>query len=90
MSEWESVLGRGDPIEGCLLSMRDNLVLLAVSTSFYVVRYPLTHSCPIVCLACFSNGFVSSGVSGRGMVVYECHQLSFGCFGGCCDDSFNE
>jgi len=83
-------LGRSDPVEGYLLSMRDNLVLLAVSTSFYVVRYPLTHSCPIVCLACFSNGFVSSGVSGRRMVMHEGHQLLFGRFGRGRDDLFNE
>ena len=83
-------MGRSDPVKGYLLSMCDDFVLLAVSASLYIVGYPLTHSCPIVCLACFSNGFVSPRVSGRGVVVYESHQLSFGCFSGCCDNSFNE
>ncbi len=70
--------------------MRDDFVLLAVSASFYVIGYPLAHSRPIVCLARFSDGLVSSGVSGCGMVVYKGHQLSFGCFGGSCDNSFNK
>ncbi len=83
-------MGCGDSIEGYLLSMHDDFVLLAVSTPFYVIGYPLMHFCPIVCLACFPNSFVSAGVSGCGMVVYEGHQLSFGCFGGGCDNSFNE
>ncbi len=56
-------MGRGDPVEGYLLSMCDDFVLLAVSAPFYIVGYPLTHSYPVVRLACFSNGFVSSGVS---------------------------
>ena len=79
-----------DSIEGYLLSMRDDFVLLAVSAAFYVIGFPLTHSCPIVRLACLSDGFISSGVSGCRMVMYEGHQLSFGCFGGSCDNSFNE
>ncbi len=83
-------MGCGDSVEGYLLSMRDDLVLLAVGASFYVIGYPSTHSRPIVCLARLPNGFVSPGVSGHGVVVYEGHQLSFGCFGRCCDDSFNE
>ncbi len=83
-------MGRGDSVEGYLPSMRDDLVLLAVSTSFYVIGYPLTHPRPIVCLACLPDGFVSPGVSGCGVVVYEHHQLSFGCFGRCCEDSFDK
>ena len=83
-------MGCGDLVEGYLLLMRDDLVLLAVGASFYVIGYPSTHSCPVVCLACLPNSFVSPGVSGCGVVVYEHHQLSFGCFGRCCEDSFDK
>ena len=75
-------MGRGDPVEGYLLSMCDDFVLLAVATSFYIVRYPFAHSYPIVRLACFSDCFISSRMSGCGVIVYEGHQLSFSCFGG--------
>ncbi len=66
-------MGRGDSVEGYFLSMCDNFVLLAISTPFYVIGYPLTHSYPVVHLACFSNGFVSSRVSSCGVIVYESH-----------------
>ncbi len=70
--------------------MGNDFILLAVSASFYVVGYPLAHSYPIMRLACFPNGFISSGMSGCRVIVYESHQLSFGCFSGSCDDSFDK
>ncbi len=70
--------------------MGNDLVLLAVSTPFYVIRYPSTHSYPVMRLARFSNGFVSSRMSSCGVIVYKSHQLLFGRFGGSRDDPFNE
>ena len=70
--------------------MGDDLVLLAVSASFYIIRYPSTHPYPVMRLACFPNGFISSRMSSCGVIVYESHQLSFGRFGGSCDNPLNE
>ena len=88
--KWECILFSRDAVEGYFPLMYDNFILLAVGASFYVVGYPLVLSYPAVYLGCFSDGFISSWVSGCGVVVYEGHQLSFGCFGGCRDDFFNE
>ncbi len=73
LSKWESVFGRCDLVEGCFLSVGDNFVLLAVATAFYVIGYPFTHSCPIMRLACFSDRFISPGVSSHGVIVYKSH-----------------
>ena len=70
--------------------MHDDFVLLAVTASFYVVRYPLTHPYPIVCSTRFPNHFISPGMTGRRVVVYEGHQLSFSRFGGYQDNVFDE
>jgi len=83
-------LGSCDSVEGYLPSVHDDFVLLAVSAAFYIIGYPSTHSDPVVCLACFPNGFISSRVSGCRMVVYKGHQLSFSRFGRCCDDSLDK
>jgi len=83
-------LGHRDSVEGHFLSVHDDFVLLTVGAAFYVIGYPSTHSCPVMCLACLPDGFVSPRVASGRVVMYEGHQLSFGCFGGRCDDSFNE
>ena len=62
-----------DSIEGCFLSMCDYFILLAVGTSFYVIGYPLAHSYPVMRPLCLFDCFISSGVSGHGVIVYERH-----------------
>ncbi len=56
-------------VEGCLLSMGEDLILLAVCTPFDVVHYPLMHTCPFAYFSGFSDGFILSWVSYSRVVV---------------------
>ena len=60
-----------------LLSVCENLVLLASGTAFNVARDPLLHSRPPVFLLCFPKSFVSAWVSCCWMIVHEGHDTSF-------------
>ena|SRR6266403_5922246 len=80
--EWESSFTSCNAIEGCLLFVRDNLILLTVCTSLYVIGYPLTHSDPSSYFGGFLDGFISSWVSCCGVIVDDGYQLAFFCFGG--------
>ncbi len=53
--------------------MGEDLILLAVGTSFDVVWYPLAHAYPFVYFSSFPDGFISSQVSSCGMVMYKGH-----------------
>ncbi len=56
-------------VEGCLLLMGEDLILLAVCTPFDVVHYPLMHTCPFAYFSGFSDGFILSWVSYSRVVV---------------------
>src|SRR6266478_8825011 len=74
----ESAFFCSDAVEWYFSFMSQDLVLLADRASLYVVRYPLVHPRPWQDFSCFPDRLVSSGVSCRGMVVDEGHEVSFG------------
>src|SRR6266404_5501266 len=88
--KWECAVVCCYVIKGCLLFVCDDFVLLTVCASFYVIRYPLTHSDPLPYFSGFSDGFISTWVSCCGVIVDDNHQLAFFCFGGCGVDGVNE
>ncbi len=71
--KWECIFVGRDTVEGYFLSVCNDLVLLAIGTSFYIVGYPLAHPYPAVYFSCFSDCFISSWMSSCGMIVYKSH-----------------
>src|SRR6266403_3943713 len=71
--ERECVFVCCDAVEGYLLLVCEDFVLLTVSTSFYIVGYPLMHSCPAIHLGHFLDCFISPWVSSCRVIMYECH-----------------
>ena len=57
--------------------MHEDFVLLAYCTSLHIVRDPIFHFGPPVLFLHLSEGFVSSWVSSRQMVMHEHHDSSF-------------
>ena len=60
-----------------LLSVCEDLVLLASCTSLYIVSDPFLHPRPPVFLFRFPNSFVTAWVSCCGVVMHEGHNASF-------------
>jgi len=54
-----------------------DFVLLTDGTSFDVVCYPLVHPHPGQDFCGFSDGFVVSWMSSRGVVMDQGHEVSF-------------
>jgi hypothetical protein len=73
----ESLFVGGDAIQGCLLLMSEYFVLLACCTFFNIVCDPLVHSWPLVPSFGPSDGFVTSWVSCRGVVISIDHDEMF-------------
>jgi hypothetical protein len=57
--------------------MGEDFVLLASGTALDVLCYPLVHPWPGLVLFGFADGFISSWVSSRRVVVYQVHEVAF-------------
>ncbi len=89
----EGAFFSGDAVERYFLPMSHDFILLADCTSFHVVCYPLSHSCPWQGFCCFPDRFILSRVSCHGVVVDEGHEVPFGgiwdlCYVGGIDKEF--
>jgi len=67
--KWSSILRDCDSIEWGFLSVCNDLVLLATSTSFDIFCDPVVYSRPLVDFFCFPNRFVLTRVSHCHMIV---------------------
>jgi len=70
--EGEGSFFSGDLIKGNFSLVSEDFVLLTVGTSFDIIGYPLVHAWPFKYFSSFPNGFVSSWMSGCGVVI-NCH-----------------
>ena len=73
LSEGERFGFSGDTVKWGSSGMSDGFVLLTSRTSLDVIRDPLFHSRPLGAFACLSKGFVSSRMSGGGVIVVNGH-----------------
>jgi|SRR6266403_812217 len=71
--KWKGSFFGGDLIQGRLLLISKDFVLLTVGTSLDIIRYPLAHTYPFVYFGSFPNGFISFWMSSCWMIVDKGH-----------------
>src|SRR6266850_7457365 len=74
--EGSSICRDRDSIKWGFLSMGNDLILLTNGTAFDIISDPFVHRWPLIELFCFSDCFISAGMSGRHVIVGVCHDRS--------------